>query len=98
MGIIVENHDFQAVITLREGALDIAFGDPSYVRCEAIVINPENRHIGGVLHEGYHDFGVLPGHIPIHQLQGGSLATLSGFLSSGQAFCLSAPVSLSPTR
>lgn len=95
MGIIVHNQDVQADVSFLNGALAIAFRDPSYVRCDRILVDADSRHIGGILHEGYHDFGVLPGHIRLKEISLSSRANLSGVLPTGHAFCLSAPIEFS---
>ncbi len=95
MGIILESQQVHADVAFRDGVLGISFFDPSYVRCESILINAENRHIGGILHEGYHDFGELPPHISVRDLGHIGRALLTGTLPSGQGISLSAPLQLS---
>ena len=92
MPIIVHNHEASANISFAGGHLDIDFADPSYVRCESIVINMDSREIGAILHEGYHGMGQLPDAISLQDVFKSQTARLSGLLSSGETFRLSAPV------
>lgn len=91
MGIIFQDHGVQADMALRGGVLCLSFSDPTYVRCESILVGSDGR-IGGILHEGYHDFGALPAHISLRDLGRGGMVSLCGVLPSGEALRLSAPI------
>jgi len=94
MPIIFENQQVNADVRLENGEMVIHFSDPAFVRCEEILIDPERRHIGGLLHEGYHPIGLLPENIDLDDLGRLEQVLLSGIVQNSRQFQLKAPLKL----
>ena len=92
MPIIVENQDVTADIDYTDGELNIHFRDPSFVRCDIILVDMTHRRIGGLLHEGYHGMSGWPENLGPDTAGTLKMARLRAHGASGEVFKLSAPV------
>lgn len=94
MPIIVQDIDVIADIALHAQGLDINFQDPTFVRCDTVLVDILQRTIGVMLHEGYHKIGSLPDTILSDDLKNLKTARLSGLIG-GATLRLNAPIKLS---
>lgn len=79
---------------MADGCLTIDCADPSFVRCDTVIVNRAEHSVGLVLQEGYHHVGPLPKEMAAEALDGVTEAHLKALLPEGQAFCLKAPVKI----
>jgi hypothetical protein len=94
MSIIVQNIDVVADVALHGQGLDISFQDPTFVRCDTVLVDILQRTIGVMLHEGYHKIGQLPDNILSDDIRKLKMARVSG-LVGGAVLSLNTPIKIS---
>lgn len=93
MGIISENQNVKAGVSVDHGALSISFTeDPSFIRSETVIVDLMHRSIGLIFQNGYHHIGDLPRDMGDEKID--IKARLSGFGAGGKEIHLNAPVKI----
>lgn len=91
MIVSTENQGVSADISLIDGALEIAFSDPSYVRADMILLHSSNSSLVAVHHEGYHHIHAVQNALDLSVMKDFTYVGLKSELPSGEILKLQAP-------
>lgn len=92
MIVSTQNPNVTADISIVNGALEIAFSDPSFVRSDMILLHGSNEGLVAVHHEGYHCIQMTRHDLDLDVLAEFEHASLKSELPSGSVFQLTAPI------
>ncbi len=92
MSIIVQNTSVKSEILQSDEGVIFHFSDPAYARAHQVLIDPDERLVGVVLHEGIHHVKDIPQSVNLFRILSLKQANMRSNLPNGEILSLFVPI------